>query len=115
MIEQLTQDTYKEELRKHRISVVKVNATWCGPCKFMRAAYERYAETYSDYNGLSIPFYKIDNDKNPEFIKRHKVKALPTFMFFVYGVHVFSIQGITRTKVFEGILDKALEIPVERK
>ena len=112
VIKELTQENYVKELSPHRLAIVKVYASWCGPCRFMKAAYKRYSKRFEEYEGIKIPFYQIDNEKNPEFVRKFEANALPTFMFFVHGILVFKLQGITRTKVVEKLIIKSLEIPV---
>ena len=112
MIKTLTDENFMDELAPHKVAVVKVYASWCGPCKFMKAAYQRYAKTFAEYEGVKIPFYEIDHDKNPEFIQRFGTVNLPTFAFFVHGIMIFKIEGITRTKVVEEVLKRALKAPV---
>jgi len=41
--------------------------------------------------------------------------VLPSVLFFVYGVLVYKIQGITRSAIFEEILDKTLKVPFSIK
>ncbi len=119
MITTLTQENYIEELSKHRIAVVKMYAHWCGACRFMISAYKRYAETYKDYNGEAVPFFEIDYDTNPEFVKKFEIgdkgTALPSIMFFIYGILVYKIEGITQTKVFESTLDKTLQVEYSKE
>ena len=109
MIQNLTAD-YQEVLGKNRISVVKTYATWCGPCKLFKGHFSRWSENYKVYNDTEIRYYEVNSDEVPQFIREYKAKYLPSTLFFVYGVHVFTIKGITRSKVFEEILTKALEI-----
>lgn len=115
MIKTLIDNDYKTELGKNRISVVKVHANWCGPCKLLKSHYNRWSDNYKVYNDTEIKYYELDNDKNKKFIEEYKVKHLPSMLFFVYGVHVFTIRGMTRAKIFEGILQKTLDIKFEIK
>lgn len=115
MIYTLTDKDYDNILQKERIAVVKVYAPWCGPCKFMKSHYEKWATQFGNYNGTPVKFYEIENDKNQEFVKKYKVESLPTLVFFIHGVEVFKIKGMTRATVFEETLKKALEVKYEIK
>lgn len=115
MVYTLTDDNYIATLKAQRIAVVKVYANWCGPCKFMKSHYEKWSEQFKTYEGLNIPFYEIENDKNKAFITEFDVKKLPTLMFMVHGLPVFTIQGMTRVTIFEDTLKKSLEIKYDYK
>lgn len=115
MIEKLTDDTYEYTLGQQRIAIVKVYANWCGPCKFLNTFYDKWSETFSNVDGVDIPFYKLENDANRKFIKQYKVDRLPSIIFFVYGVPVFTLQGVTRQAVMEKMIKQTLEIKFERK
>lgn len=111
----LTDSTYKdilhnELLSKPKIAIVKVSATWCGPCKLLKNHYERWETAYSS---PEVMFYEIDNDSNPEFVNEHKIDSLPTIIFFVYGVPVYYLRGMTRQLVFDDLLNKTKQVETE--
>lgn len=116
MIKTLTDQNYEEILKENilkypKIAVVKVAATWCGPCKLLKPHYERWVNQHA--NELDVSFYEIDNDTNPNFIAEYEVNALPSIIFFVYGVETYSIRSMTRQSVFEEVLQKVREIETE--
>ena len=113
MINVLTDSNYDSILQNDRIAVVKVFAPWCGPCKFMKSHYEKWSNKYSVFMDTPVSFYEIENDKNKGFIEKYKVESLPTLIFFVHGIEVFKIKGMTRASVFEDTLKKSLEIKYE--
>lgn len=113
MIETLTDTNYEDLLQKNRVSVVKVHADWCGPCKLLKSHFLRWTDNFHVYNDTRIKYYEINNDKNQLFVKKYKVTHLPSILFFVHGVHVFTIRGMTRVKVFEETLKKTLEVKFE--
>lgn len=115
MIETLTDKDFEEELGKHRISLVKVYASWCGPCKLVKSHFKKWSETYDVYNEVPVKYYEIENDKNRKFVEGYNVIALPSILFFVHGVHVFTLRGMTRAKVIEEMLQRTLDIKFEVK
>lgn len=117
MIKTLTEQTYEDVLRNNimdhtKIAIVKVSAPWCGPCKLLKNHYEKWAEQHKDEE--DVTFYEVDNDSNPNFLRQYEVNAIPSILFFVYGVETYSIRSMTRQKVFEEVLQKTREIKTER-
>lgn len=110
MITALTDENFEEILSKERISVVKVYATWCGPCKFLNTHFKKWSENYKNFKDVDICFHEVDNDKCSRFIEKYKTDSLPSIIFMVHGCPVFVIKGITRQTVFEEMLSKTLEV-----
>jgi len=115
MVKSLNDYTYEDELSKNRLSVVKVYATWCGPCKLLKPHFNKWSDNFGVYNDTDIKYYEINNDENKKFIKKYEISHLPSIMFFVYGVHVFTIKGMTRSSVFEKILGLSFGVDFEIK
>lgn len=113
MIEHLSDNTYQEVLTKERIAVVKVSASWCGPCKFLEPHFRKWTRELSSVNGIDIPYYNVDNDANRNFIENYKVRILPTVLIMVHGMTVYKIEGVTRMTVIEDFIKKALRVKVE--
>lgn len=114
MIIKLTNDNYREvldDLTKPKIAVVKIGASWCGPCKLIKPHYERWSENHKDEEDVS--FYEVDNDECPDFVREYKIDSLPSILFFVYGMETFSIRQMTTSAIFDGVLEKVREIRAE--
>jgi len=108
-------ENWKEVLAGNRLSVVKVYADWCGPCKAFKPHFHKWAENYSIYNDTKIHYYSVDNDQQSEFKESFTITHYPSIMFFVYGIPVYTIRGMTRPPVFEDMLKKSLELKFEIK
>jgi thioredoxin 1 len=115
MITHLSDADYNDELSKERIAIVKVWAGWCGPCKFLDPHYRKWARDLNNINGVDIPYYSVDNDKNPKFLQQYRVKSLPSTLIMVHGAVVYKIEGVTRQSVVEDFIKKALRVKVEYK
>jgi thioredoxin 1 len=114
-IEHLDNKTFDKVLTKDRISVVKVYATWCGPCKFLEPHFRRWTKELSTMNGVDISYYQVDNDKCLDFVNKHKVKSLPTILIMVHGAVIYKLEGVTRQAVIEDLIKKALRVKIEYK
>jgi thioredoxin 1 len=67
---------YIKLARSEGMSVIKIHADWCGPCKMMDKIVEDISKEYK-----TIQFYSIDNEDLPEVIKELGIVALPAFVF----------------------------------
>ncbi|KAL4742035.1 thioredoxin-like protein [Aspergillus similis] len=68
--------------------VVDCFATWCGPCKAIAPAVEKFAQTYTDAS-----FYQIDVDELSEVAAELGIRAMPTFLLFKDGEKVNEVVG----------------------
>jgi thioredoxin 1 len=113
MIEHLDEKTYNEVLVHDRISVVKVFASWCAPCKFLAPHFHKWSNEMTKINDIDISYYQVDNDTNMKFLEQYKVKTLPTILVMVHGACIYKLEGVTRQAVIEDLIKKALRIKVE--
>lgn len=113
MVKNLDNKTFNEVLTKDRLSVVKVFATWCGPCKFLTPHFEKWSEELTKMDGVNIAYYQADNDKCVDLVRRYKVHSLPTILIMVHGAVIYKLEGITRKSVLENLIVKALDVKVE--
>jgi len=68
------------------LSVVKIYANWCGPCKVYGPKYEQLAERHN--SDPSVNFAETDVDK-----KIIKVSSLPTTIFVKNGRIIDKVVG----------------------
>lgn len=108
-------ENWDDVLSKERISIVKCYADWCGPCKFYAPHFQRFSENLSVYNDTEIKYYQSNNDNLKGLKARYKVDALPSTLILIHGILVYKIKGVTRQTVLENLIEKALEIPYEKR
>ncbi|MCB9299921.1 MAG: thioredoxin [Lewinellaceae bacterium] len=70
--------------------VVDVWAGWCGPCRMMAPAFAAAADELEG----KARFVKLDADKNQKLVRKYKVMALPTLLFFKDGELVDRTSGV---------------------
>ena len=75
-----------EFISKQPVSVIKVYADWCGPCKSFAPKYKNIAAKYQ--NSPLVNFAETSSDS-----KVVKVSALPTTLIVKDGNIVYSMNG----------------------
>lgn len=75
-----TPQEFEALLKKGKPVILKVSATWCGPCRYMAPLYAREANKYCG----SIIFTAMDADEKglETLISRYASRGFPTFNFF---------------------------------
>lgn len=88
----------KEELtmaRREERMIVKVKASWCGPCNSSHPLYIKLAKEIP-----SSQFYTVDVDEAPGVAEMLKARVLPTFIIFRNGRRSASLEGLTGLSEF---------------
>lgn len=62
--------------------IVDFTAVWCGPCKLIKPAFERFS-TEPEYS--TIRFAVIDVDQVPDVSEKAGIRAMPTFLTYLEG------------------------------
>lgn len=75
-----TPQEFEALLKKGKPVVLKVSATWCGPCRYMLPLFEKEANRYCN----RALFVSIDADEKgmETIISRYASRGFPTFSFF---------------------------------
>lgn len=69
------------DLRAHPMLLVRVTASWCGPCRAMAPILQQFALRHPE-----IAVRDLDFDTNPELVQKWGVRVVPTLLFFRQGV-----------------------------
>lgn len=88
-------------LQSKKPVVVKVFATWCGPCKSSTRPFEELSQEFPD-----ATFAAVDIDKNG-FIKQYAT-SLPTFLIFQNGKVVEKDEGFTSKSSWANIITRSV-------
>ena len=78
------------------IIIVKLGATWCGPCKKLAPLFEQLSNEFT-----TIKFLKVNVDEAEEVAKHYDVSALPTVLFIKDGEVVSIIKGFSEQALRE--------------
>ncbi len=80
--------TLEELKNKSGVSVIDLNATWCGPCRMLKPVLEKLESEITD-----VDFYGIDVDDNPEFAEAFGVSSIPCVIVVKNGKEVSRSVG----------------------
>ena len=69
-----------EFVKNHKYVIVKVGASWCGPCKRIQP----YVDELFSKMPKDVYLVMVDADEG-DIAAALRVKALPTFMNFIHG------------------------------
>jgi len=87
---QLTDSTFQGKIDECKNLVIKLAATWCGPCKALSPLFVEITDHYSEDLEAAV----VDIDDNPEIVQFFEVKSVPTMLFIKDGVVVKKITGM---------------------
>uniref|UniRef100_A0A6C0KFE2 Thioredoxin domain-containing protein n=1 Tax=viral metagenome TaxID=1070528 RepID=A0A6C0KFE2_9ZZZZ len=69
------------EQNKNIVVIVKVSATWCGPCKKV----EPYITELYENTPKNIIMVELDGDDDDDTVAYLKIRKFPTFISYVHG------------------------------
>lgn len=85
-------------IKKNFIVVIKISASWCGPCKNKKflESYHKIKSTYSD--NMKIIFVELDVDEDEDILSNNKyynidVNSVPTFLISKNGSFTRKFEG----------------------
>ena len=70
-------------------TVLKLTATWCGPCKQMAPEFEKAARALEPH----VRFAKLDTEAAPNEAAAHGIRSIPTLVLFRKGQEIARQSG----------------------
>lgn len=100
----VTAKTFKKEVLESKLPViVKISATWCGPCQQFYPIFEKVAAKYGDI----IKFVSIDYDSNLSIVDEYEITSVPTMLLFYNGELLGTQEGRPRSvEEFEKMIEQ---------
>ena len=94
-MEQFDTVTYQEKISEDKLTLVKYNASWCGPCRSLSPIIEGIIKNYPDINAG-----EVDIDTHSNLAIRDGVRGVPTIIFYKNGVALDRMVGLHPSHVY---------------
>jgi thioredoxin 1 len=102
----MTLEEFKNIQENNEFVVLKLGATWCGPCKVLEGTLEKVEGNYPNVN-----FVHCDVDESEEIAAEFRVRGVPTMIYFVDGVAVDKTVG----SVSEATIREKIDAMISKK
>lgn len=93
MVQELSNNKYKELLNSDKIVVIDFYAEWCVPCKTLSPTLDTISE---ENDKVEIVKYNTENDEL-DLTNKYGIRNIPTLVFLKGGEPVDRLTGV-RTK-----------------
>jgi thioredoxin 1 len=102
---QVSDATYENEVVKSdKLVLIDFYADWCGPCKSMAPAVDKFAE-----ENPNVKVVKVNIDQNPQLASLYGIRSIPTLVTVKEGQPVLGMTGATPKSGLEQLVAKTLE------
>lgn len=102
---QINDDNWNNgEVVSKGITVVKVSATWCGPCKSYKPIFEEFAKNHETEN---VHFAEADADENSELTAKAGVRGIPCTLIYNNGELKSKTTGMIDANKLSELLEAA--------
>lgn len=95
-MKKITKENRQEVLNDNPKLVIKVGATWCGPCK----TYDQILKVLPD----TLAVYSCDMDDNADWVAELRINAVPTTILFENGVEIKRMTGVQSVETIASLL-----------
>jgi thioredoxin 1 len=90
MVIEITKDNFNDVIQSDNLSVIKVGAEWCGPCKVVKPILENMAMNDTS----NITYGDIDSENSPILVKELGIRSIPTTFFYRNGEKLKTFIGV---------------------
>ena len=109
-VKEIQESEFQNEVLESEVPVVvDFFAPWCGPCKMLAPVLEGIARAYDG----RLKIVKVNVDDAQQLAVTHRIRGVPTLMFFKDGRVVDTIVGVPPASALRAKLE-AVAAPPER-
>lgn len=99
-MENVTEATFSEAIKRSALTFVDFWAPWCQPCKAMLPALEAFATSNPQINVV-----KVNVDEQSELAKKWGVRGIPSIMVFKDGERIAGKTGALTQNQLQAMLE----------
>jgi len=103
----LTDETFKSELKGKTPLLVDFFASWCGPCHMLDPVLKDL-DAEDTFKG-KLRFSRIDTEEYPKLAEEHNVQGIPCLIIFKDGEEKSRIVGFAAKAVMKAKISNALD------
>ena len=92
---------FNEAIKSESPVLVKLFATWCGPCKMLTPVVEKVADEIK-----GVAFVELDIDKSPEIPTQLHISGVPTIIMFKNGTELGRLVGYNNEEAVKEFVTK---------
>lgn len=109
----ISEDQWEDISRDIRPIVIDVYASWCAPCKIYSPIFESLSKEFAG----KVDFYRIDADRNKEFVDDYDIYAFPTTLFFFseYSDGFWDEAGVIEYDELKELIERTLDLFEEER
>lgn len=101
---EITSVELQEKINKGEKIILKLGASWCGPCRIMNPIFERVAKE----NTSEVQMYSLDVDLNKEIAMSLGVRSVPTIKTFNMGEIVDTKVGLLNEEQIKNLVKELI-------
>lgn len=112
-VKHLTEESFKNILKKRKHSLVMFYTPWCGHCKATKPFFTEAAASFAE--DRKIAFAAVDCTKHTTLCTSNDVQGYPTIKYFNYGKNGFKYMGPRTTESFTDFMNSpASYAPIDK-
>lgn len=89
MVIEINNDNFNDVIKSENLSVIKLGAEWCGPCRMVKPVLEKVSNSEND----GVTYGDLDIEKFPEIAGELQIRSIPTTLFYKNGKQVKTYVG----------------------
>ena len=94
--------TFKDLVKRDKLTLVDFSASWCGPCKAMGPVLKEVAGKV----GEKAKIVKIDVDENPKLSDKLNIRGVPTFILYKKGKMLWRQSGMQSSYALQNLIEE---------
>lgn len=108
MVIEITQENFKEITQSENLSVIKVGAEWCGPCRMVKPILEEASKNETN----NVVYGEMDTENNPELSAELGIRSIPTTLFYKNGEKIKTFIGAFTPHQLKEMIEETNKINV---